>query len=304
MATPDKLTEDHWIRRWLARWDMPRNLTVSAGDDCAVLPAPAADHDLVLKTDAIVQDVHFTVSAPPQRIGQKAVNRVLSDFAAMGATPLTLMVSVGLPKKLNPAFVEKCYAGMSRAAARFNVTLAGGETTRSRELWFTVSGIGKIRKGTALLRSTAAAGDFIFVTGALGGAPRTSRHLNFTPRLAEGQWLAAHHLASAMMDLSDGLGKDLPRLAAASRLGFTISAAALPVTRGRTRHAAVNDGEDFELLFTVRPEKLSALTLTWPFKTKFTPIGVMVSGKKNDTDGLTFSGFDHLRTRSTSPLAG
>ncbi|MDR1190879.1 MAG: thiamine-phosphate kinase [Verrucomicrobiales bacterium] len=293
MATGHHLTEDQWIRRWLARW--PRRLTSGVGDDCAVLPAPAADHDLVLKTDAIVQGTHFTSNDPPRHIGQKAVNRVLSDFAATGATPLTLLVSVGLPATISPAVVEQCYAGMARAAAKFDVTLSGGETTRSREWWFTVSGLGQVKKGRAVRRDTAAAGDFIFVTGTLGGSLRTGRHLTFTPRLAEGQWLAARRLASAMMDLSDGLGKDLPRLAAASGLGFAISAGALPVARGSDAHGAVNDGEDFELLFTVRPGEIKTLMHAWPFDTKLTTIGVMVSGGRMDVDGLVFSGYDQFK---------
>jgi thiamine-monophosphate kinase len=290
MAT-GTLTEDQWIRRWLARWPAPHNL---AGDDCAILPAPGAKHQTVLKTDATVQDIHFTLHDAPQKIGAKAVNRVLSDFAAMGATPQTLMISVGIPKKLNPAFVEKCYNGMAKAAAKHQITLAGGETTRSKELWFTLSGAGKIANGKAVLRSTAKPGDLIFVTGTLGGSLTTQNHLTFTPRLPEGQWLANHRLASAMMDLSDGLGKDLPRLAAASKLNFTINAAKIPATRGHTKHQAANDGEDFELLFTVNPKNLKTLTTKWPFKTKLTPIGIMTSGKSSDTDGIKFRGFDHF----------
>ena len=294
MAT-GKLSEDQWIRRWLARWPAPRNLAVGAGDDCAIIAAPGANSQLVLKTDAIVQDVHFTIGDAPQQIGAKAVNRVLSDFAAMGAVPQTLMVSVGIPKKLNPAFVEKCYDGMARAAAKFNISLAGGETTRSKELWFTVSGIGHIAKNRAVLRSTAKAGDLIFVTGTLGGSLTTGKHLNFTPRLAEGQWLANNQLATAMMDLSDGLGKDLPRLAVASKLRFAISAEKIPTTRGCTKNQAANDGEDFELLFTVTPKNLKSLTAKWPFKTKLTPIGLMISTKQSDPDGIKFKGFDHLQ---------
>jgi len=293
MAT-GSLTEDHWIRCWLARWPKPHNLVVGAGDDCAILATPNTNSQMVLKTDSIVQDIHFTISDSPQLIGAKAVNRVLSDFAAMGATPQTLMVSVGILKKLNPVLVEKCYCGMAKAAAKYQVTLAGGETTRSKELWFTVSGIGYIAKNRAVLRSTAKAGDLIFVTGTLGGSLSTKKHLKFTPRLPEGQWLANHRFATAMMDLSDGLGKDLPRLATASQLHFAISAAQIPATPGHDKSQAVNDGEDFELLFTVSPKNLKTLTAKWPFKTKLTPIGIMVSGKQSDTDGIEFNGFDHF----------
>ncbi|MDR1146695.1 MAG: thiamine-phosphate kinase [Verrucomicrobiales bacterium] len=287
-------TEDDWVRRWLARWPVPRNLTVGAGDDCAVLPAPDAGYDLVLKTDAIVQDVHFTLADPPRRIGAKAVNRVLSDFAAMGAEPLTLTVSVGLPRHQDPALVAQCYAGMARAAAPYRVSLAGGETTRAAELWFSVSGLGRVPRGRAVRRATAAPGDRLLVTGTLGGAPRNGKHLTFTPRLAEGRWLAEHRFATAMLDLSDGLGKDLPRLAAASRLGFTLDAAALPLTRGCDPAAAVNDGEDYELLFTVRPRRLPALLRTWPFATQLTPIGRLTRPGDVNTDGLIFRGYDHF----------
>ncbi|MFH1066956.1 MAG: thiamine-phosphate kinase [bacterium] len=269
-------------------------LKVGVGDDCAVLRAASGRGGFdVLKTDAVVQDVHFTLKMPPRLIGRKALARVLSDFAAMGAEPRAFVVTVGIPKKLSPRFIKECYRGMNALATRYNIALAGGEMTRSRELWFSVAATGRVRR--PVLRSTARAGDALFVTGRLGGSfPK--EHLCFEPRLKEGQWLARKNFASAMMDLSDGLGKDLPRLARASGLSFEIRPTAVPCRRGCSVHQAVNDGEDYELLFTVAPSKADALRRQWPFRAPLTCIGKMRRASEPvETGGVAMRGFDHFR---------
>jgi thiamine-monophosphate kinase len=146
-----------------------------------------------------------------------------------------------------------------------------------------------------VLRSTARAGDLIFVTGRLGGS-QAGRHLNFTPRLAEGQWLARNRFATAMMDLSDGLGADLPRLAAASKLGFSVDETQLPRTRGASIAAAWNDGEDYELLFTIPPRRADSLKKKWPFATPAHCIGTMLVTGQGAAAG-TAHGFDHFKQR-------
>jgi thiamine-monophosphate kinase len=161
-----------------------------------------------------------------------------------------------------------------------------------------VSGLGIATAKTLLSRKGAQAGDVIFVTGTLGGSS-SGKHLRFLPRLPESQWLVQHSRPSAMMDLSDGLGKDLPRLALASRVSFRIKQKDLPRSARITADQAVNDGEDYELLFTIPKSRALRLEKSWPFSTRLTRIGEILSSRQSpDTDGLVFRGFDHLAGKS------
>ncbi len=172
----------------------------------------------------------------------------------------------------------------------------GGETTRTRQLFLNVALLGECRGYRPILRSGAKTGDLIFVTGRLG-ATQARRHLLFEPRLAEGRWLAQYKIASSLMDLSDGLGADLPRLARASRLHFQLDPHAIPLARNATLGMALNDGEDYELLFTTSPSQAKNLKKKWPFATPLHCIGVMQSRGKKST-GFEFAhGFDHFKQR-------
>lgn len=290
--------EDDLIARLTQSWARPSFVKLGVGHDCAAL-APLPKNTLpVLKTDALVENVHFLRSQSPRQIGHKAVARVLSDFAAAGAKPRALMIALGLPEKFPAAFLRSCYAGMKKTADTFGVALVGGETTRSSQLWFCVSGLGIATAKTLLSRQGARAGDFIFVTGTLGGSP-SGKHLRFLPRLPESQWLVRHSRPSAMMDLSDGLGKDLPRLALASRVSFRIRPKDLPRAPRITADQAVNDGEDYELLFTIPKSRAARLEKSWPFSSRLTRIGEILPARQSpDTGGLVFRGFDHLAGES------
>ena len=134
----------------------------------------------------------------------------------------------------------------------------------------------------------------IFVTGKLGGT-QARRHLTFEPRLAEGQWLARHKIATALMDLSDGLGADLPRLAKASGVGFQVDSKALPRAKDASVQQAYNDGEDYELLFTVQPGRANTLKKKWPFATPVRCIGVMRAGDRGSREPFFAHGFDHFK---------
>lgn len=279
------------------RWkpDSARVL-VGVGDDCAVLRGEGKNHFLLFKTDVVVEGVHFSHEAKPQWIGRKALTRALSDLAAMGASPLAAVVTLGIPPNESVRRLRAIYRGLEQTAKRYRVDLVGGETTRARQLFLNMALLGECRGYRPVLRSGAQAGDLIFVTGKLG-ATQARRHLLFEPRLAEGQWLARNRLASALMDLSDGLGADLPRMARASRVDFRLDPKAIPLARGSTISMAVNDGEDYELLFTVSPAQVKILKKKWPFATPLHCIGMMrPCGKK--TTGLSFAhGFDHFKQR-------
>jgi thiamine-monophosphate kinase len=273
----------------------PRVLT-GVGDDCAVLRGEGKNHFLLFKTDAVVEGVHFSRQAKPGLIGRKALARALSDLAAMGASPLAAVITLGLPAKESVGRLRAIYRGLERTAQKYGVDLVGGETTRARQLFLNVALLGECRGYAPVLRSGARAGDILFVTGRLG-ATQAGRHLSFEPRLAEGQWLARHRLATSLMDLSDGLGADLPRLARASGVGFQLHPEALPRARGATLSEALNDGEDYELLFTIKPSQVNTLKKKWPFPTPLHSIGVMEARDVKSSSSLIAHGFDHFKQR-------
>jgi len=274
----------------------PGRVPTGVGDDCAVLRGEGRNHFLLFKTDAVVEGVHFTPHERPELIGRKALARALSDLAAMGAFPLAAVVTLGVPKNESVRRLRAIYRGLERVAKKYRVSLVGGETTRAKQLFLNVALLGECRGYRPVLRSGARAGDLIFVTGRLG-ATRARRHLIFEPRLAEGQWLARRKLASSLIDLSDGLGADLPRLARASGVFFRLDFAAIPRARGATLSEALNDGEDYELLFTARPSRAKTLKKKWPFATPLHCIGVMESRGKEPREPLFAHGFDHFKQR-------
>ena len=294
---PRRSREDFWIAQWTRALRSPRlaGLRHGPGHDCAVLAPPSGGMDLVLKTDAVVEGVHFLGSTPAPLVGRKAIARPLSDLAAAGATPRAALVTTGCPGKKSATRLQAVYRGLARAARRWNISIVGGETVRTQQLLLSVSLLGTVPRGQSPHRSGAHPGHLIFVTGKLGGS-WPLRHLTFSPRLKEGQWLARKNFPSAMMDLSDGLGADLPRLARMSRVGFRLHPQKLPLAPGTDARQALSRGEDYELLFTVPRNKAARLRKTWPFTTRLTEIGVCLpSGSGFQTGGLALQGYDHLR---------
>jgi thiamine-monophosphate kinase len=273
----------------------PRQVLTGVGDDCAVLRGEGKNHFLVFKTDIVVEGVHFTREAKPELIGRKALARALSDLAAMGAVPLAAVITLGVPSDESPRRLRAIYRGMETLAKKYRVNLVGGETTRSRQLFLNVALLGECRGYRPVLRSGARAGDFLFVTGQLGKT-QARRHLEFEPRLAEGRWLAQNGLVTSLMDLSDGLGADLPRLTRASGVDFYLDLKLLPRARGATIQEACNDGEDYELLFTVAPSHVKSLKKKWPFDTPLHCIGGM-RRRGESTEPQLAHGFDHFKQR-------
>jgi thiamine-monophosphate kinase len=214
----------------------------------------------------------------------------------MGAQPLAALITLGVPASESVRRLRAIYRGLERTAKRYGVNLVGGETTRARELFLNVALLGECRGHRPVLRSGARAGDLIFVTGRLGGA-QARRHLTFEPRLAEGEWLARNGMASAMMDLSDGLAADLPRLTAASGGAAQLDFAAIPRAPGATLKAAFTEGEDYELLFTARPSYVKTLKKKWPFGTSLRCIGI-ITRRRGESAELAFPhAFDHFKQR-------
>jgi len=288
---------------------LPTNKTVvvGAGDDCAVLDLGRGDRLLLFKTDAVVEGIHFTSDAPPEKIGHKALGRALSDIAAMAGTPSAALITLALPRGFDADFVERIYAGIHALARRHDVAIVGGETTTNPErTLIAVALLGWVPRGKAVLRSGAEVGDAIFVTGELGGS-LTGKHLEFEPRLAEARWLAQHFSLHAMIDVSDGLAGDLRHILKASRVGAELLAPAIPISREARRVAevtaggesatpllaALTEGEDFELLFTVASRDAVPLLDAW--RKQFAQLRLTCIGKITAGEGITIRDKEGVR---------
>ena len=283
------MNEIELIARLTRSLPVNESVVVGSGDDCAVLDLGMPDRLALFKTDAVVEGVHFASDTPPERIGHKALGRCLSDIAAMAGTPAAALITVGLPRQFDPARIEAVYAGMNALALRHRVAIVGGETTTNPSGTFiSVALLGWVTKGKCLLRSGAKAGDAIFVTGELGGS-LAGRHLEFEPRLTEAHWLAEHAAVHAMIDLSDGLAGDLRHVLKSSGVGAELLAGAIPISRAARLAfravpsgkppllAALTDGEDFELLFTVAGPDAVPLLDAW--KSQFPKLPLRCIGK-------------------------
>lgn len=236
-------------------------MTVGPGDDCAVVPRDE-QWDTLLKTDVVVEGIHFTRDTQPELIGRKALARAVSDIAAMGGIPEYALITLLIHPERDIAQAEGIYRGLSALAAQFNISIAGGETSSLPQdgLIINVALTGKVERGQAILRSGGSPGDIICVTGPLGGSYPGFGHLTFVPRVALARELMQAAIRpTAMMDLSDGLAVDLPRLAAASGCSFRINRETIPCTPGCSVEQALSDGEDYELLLTLPPSAAESL---------------------------------------------
>lgn len=300
MTTLRDIGEDALIARLVAL--VPRDPEPSAGpgDDCAVIdPGPQHDTLHLLKTDALVGGVHFLPETPARALGWKAAARVVSDFAAMGGRPERFLVTIALPPDTDVSWAEDLYRGIGDCLKAFGAVLAGGETSsvplKSAPV-ISIAAIGSVRRGHLVLRSTAQPGQTLLVTGTLGGSIH-GKHLNFTPRIKETYWLVSNFKPAAMMDVSDGLAKDLPRLAAASRCGYVLDRTALPLSPGSSVEDALGDGEDFELLIAMPPEQVDDLLAAWAGvfpELRLTVIGRLV---EPGTGESLIGGWDHFAAR-------
>lgn len=252
--------ERRLLRRLQQWFPAPADARVGNGDDAAV--CKNRGRDSVLCVDPVVEGQHFDKGTDLRLVGRKAVNRNLSDLAAMGAAPDYLLVSLLLPPSLGEQELDRLLLGLRDAAVRGKCHVVGGDVSSIRgPLVVTVTAIGHL-VGQPLQRSACRAGDGLFVTGPIGGS-RLGRHLRFLPRLQEGGWLAAQRGIGGCIDISDGLLLDLwTMLQASGGLGAELDASRVPLhptclrrargNRAKALQAALGEGEDHELLFTVR----------------------------------------------------
>jgi thiamine-monophosphate kinase len=264
------------------------------GDDAAVLKC-ASGFELLLTTDFSLEGIHFRRNwHPPDSVGHRCLARGLSDIAAMGGEPNAAFLSLALPADLPQSWLDKFIGGMLRLAAQFHVQLAGGDTATSPAgVLADIVVVGRVSAGQALLRSGARPGDSIYVTGELGYSAWTlqqlregmlpepaskqrafyrehAAHFYPVPRIAVGRWLAERRLATAAIDISDGLSTDLGHICEESRVGALLREAAIPRPSGlptSSLHYALHGGEDYELLFTAPgsrpiPSKIAGVRVT------------------------------------------
>lgn len=293
------LGEDALIARILKDFPGGPSLAVGPGDDCAVVD-PGSGPLRLLKTDAIVEGIHFLPETDTEKVGWKAVARVLSDFAAMGGKPEHLLVTVAVDAERPVIWMDRLYRGIRKCLAKHGGVLAGGETSSLPQAGavISVAGEGSVEREHLVLRSGGKPGDLVLVTGRLGWS-LSGKHLTFTPRLAEAAWLVEHLRPTAMMDLSDGVAKDLPRLAAASSCGFEITHR-LPATPWCPQADALSDGEDYELLLTVPEERWQAAAPAWKEAFRYLPLSVIGRLTEPGKGMKLQGGWDHFDPSSRS----
>jgi len=319
-------------------------LRLGIGDDAAIISS-SGKNDWVFSCDAFLEGVHFLAKThPPDSVGYKSLVRATSDLAAMGATPRYFLLTLAIPANRTGAWLDQFLNGMSRAARSLKMVLAGGDTTKNDKVSISVTVVGEVAGGKGVTRSGARTGDIIYVSGPLGRAQlglelllhgnirargsagkeagHTANalrailqpHLYPGIRLALGAWLANRRLASAMIDLSDGLSTDLTRLCQASGVGAEIHSAAIPVLAlpaGLSKYKgglkldplqmALNGGEDYELLLTVPPRNVKKLRGA-PGFSQLTPIGevtrsngIVLIGPRGTKKPLKPQGWDPFR---------
>lgn len=293
------------IRRWLGPVSPASPFGI--GDDCAVIP-PTKNHQLVT-TDPVIYGQHFDASVSPRAVGAKLLKRNLSDIAAMGGKPVAAVVALALASETRLDWLRAFYLGLARCAQDYGVKIVGGDITQATPgflgAFLTLHGESTGRR--VVTRTGARQGDFIFVTGRLGGS-LAGHHYRFTPRLAEGAWLARQPEIRAMMDVSDGIAKDIRSLTPAA-LVASLDPALIPtspaarVAARQSGHPAwthaLTDGEDYELLFVlsglVSPEKF---TTRWhrQFRTPLACLGRFARcAAPGHVDWASLHGYEHLR---------
>lgn len=273
-----------WVRGQ-GRFD-PAVVAVGPGDDCAVLHV--GGEKLLVTTDQVLDGVHFSLAEHgPEAAGRKAAARSLSDIAAMAGLPVAMVATVAAPKGFSRSDAEAVYHGLRAAGEGFDCPLVGGDvgawTEGAGRLQIGVTILGRCAGIEPVLRSGAKVGEALCVTGALGGAWKSQRHLTFTPRVCAARELAGGYPVGALIDISDGLAADLGHVISESGVAAEVDASAVPIhddARGRDDplSAALFDGEDYELLFTLPPEAARRLIVSQPLGVLVTRIGAITEG--------------------------
>lgn len=295
-----------WFRR--QRQLPPSEVLIGIGDDMAQI---ALDHgaSVLITTDMLLEGTHFDLAtATLEQVGYKSMATSLSDCAAMATIPVGAVVAVGLPHGWGGPQLKELHAGIVFAADKYHCPLVGGDITSWKSkggFAICVSMLSKPGPKPPIRRNGAQVGDIICVTGTLGGSGQ-GRHLTFEPRVREALEIIRIVDLHAMMDLSDGLSTDLNRICTQSGVGALVEAAAVPISEAAKVQpdplaAALNEGEDFELLFTLAPEHWNRLQARWDDPVPITAIGTVTDAGRleirrpdGSVAGLQPGGYDHL----------
>jgi thiamine-monophosphate kinase len=286
------------IRRWLGAAS-PR-APFGIGDDCAVLPAARGPQ--LITVDPVIFGRHFDAAVPPRAVGAKLLKRNLSDLAAMGGCPSAAVLALTLDPRTSLPWLEQFYRGLATCARRYRVPIVGGDIAQADGvLAASLTLLGAAAGPRVVTRTGARIGDSIYVTGVLGRSLASGHHFAFHPRLAEGAWLAGRPEVRAMMDVSDGLAKDLGALTP-PHAKPVLEPGALPLRRGADLRAALTDGEDYELVFALAAHTdAAAFARAWHRRfprTRLTNIGHFARSNALSPSAVRledFSGYEHLR---------
>ena len=286
------------IRHWLG--PVSPRAPFGIGDDCAVLP-PVRGRQLIT-VDPVIHGRHFDSTVPPRQVGAKLLKRNLSDLAAMGGRPTAAVISLLVDSRVSRHWLEEFYLGLAACARRYGVSIVGGDVAQADgAVAASLTLLGRPAGPRVVARTGARTGDWIYVTGALGGSLLSGRHFRFTPRLAEGAWLARRPAVRAMMDLSDGLAKDLPALTPPGSAP-ALEARLLPLHPRADVRSALTEGEDYELVFALAGRaNRTAFERAWQRafpRTRLSCIGRFVAAGEVPRSALKlegFHGYEHLR---------
>lgn len=283
------------------------DIIVGPGDDCAVIDIGDSQNYFLLAVDQLISNIHYDhETTMPEKAGAKLLKRNISDIASMGGTPSHALITLAMGNQYQD-WLKRFYIGLSQEANKWGISICGGDIAKipNQTIFIsTLSITGKVNKNKLCLRKNLCIGDSIYITGSLGNSFNSEHHLDFIPNVKEAEFLAGKY-TNAMMDISDGLLLDLQRMAEASNLTIQISSKNLPArSNDLTLKNLLTDGEDYGLIFAVKPSLEEELLHQWPFEeVKISKIGqvlplgyasIVNEQNQNLIDLFTTSGWDHF----------
>lgn len=301
---PPAFSEDSFLAQLFTQLETNEQVIIGPGDDCAVYRVPNSELLQVIAVDQVIANRHFLPETSAYDAGRKLLARNLSDIAAMGATPTYALISAAIAPDKDEQWLKDFHQGIIDLANKHSVLIIGGDLAQSDkgDTVASLTILGQSKKEELCARHGVKADDFLCVTGQLGNSFLSEHHLYFEPRLEIGHWLGKNQIPNAMMDISDGLLKDVQRMMKGENLCLIIDLEKLPLRQGANIESALTEGEDYELLFTVSKENLERLEKNWDFEES----ALHIIGKFEASDQMQIqdskgrnllqlkSGFDHF----------